>query len=703
MMFEIDMYELVSQKQASTIARLDAPQQVIRDDKFAERIDDYVHKNHLTYYILSNTWLLLIKSYAPMASARVYDRILSTGLIPIIKEFNECADDIVHTDCTGVDSTMYPLQSYMLREIRISGRPNTMMLYPEYNIGRDPMATLLCLLRYPKRFSPSDNSAIQAASIKDFLTYEARTKRLQRSQSGRYTHDFGYSRYVLDWAREIIHDMYDWDRLCDQIEQMDISDIMFSSGAGFDSKASIGSKLMVIWKKHPEYFYRPFGAYVLPMQTPDCEGDARLAAIQAVPKSYKASRIIAMEDTYRLAYCKRVEEFFRAQDKITGCLNLEDQSINQLLAQEGSRTGEYATLDASHASDLISLSCFKAIFPSRYVNLILPFLSTHYSVNGKIYRKEMLSTSGHTLTFRHESIVYKAIGLVASQIGTLFRGEEPSTAFSWAYGDDTIVKSVDAQLTIECFEAIGLIINESKSFTTQSPGYRESCGEEYCRGEVMTSVYYPRFPVLGTLEPIKLQADRLFNDSYRGKIDDSTTMLIDLQKKLFPLSVEAARFVWCIVKQAHPKMTTSPYGYTCPDLWDIDDCGIVRKPHAFHLATVNVYRRLRICGRDVNVLYQSRPEWVDNGCVEDDELVRYAKYDTYHYASYIAYDGKKSYTELEIRIYEMYKYMYFLKNGPSYNSSLDRLLGVTQPFPPISTFYGKRRMAWRLQLIDLTK
>jgi hypothetical protein len=601
---------------------------------------------------------------------------------------------------------MFPLESFALREITINGRPKSLALYPEYNVGREPMATLLCLLRYPKRFSPSGNTAVQRESLQDFLDHEKRTKELQRSQSGHYTHDIGYSEYLLSWLRDEISSMYDWDKICDDIEAMSIEDIEFSSGAGFDSRASLGSKLLTIRRNHPEYFYRPFGAYVVPMVTRDIDEEERLAAIVAVPKSYKASRIIAMEDTYRLAFCKRVEEFFRKQDRQKHIgdirLNLEDQTINQKLAQDGSESGDLATLDASHASDLISVSLFKHIFPRRYVNLILPYLATHYVVNKKKYRKEMLSTSGHTLTFRHESIVYLATGVVASRIGRLFRGEDDNGAFAWAYGDDTIVESKDAQLTMECFERIGLIINESKSFCAPVPGYRESCGEEYYKGICTTSVYYPRFPVLGTVNPITLKPDRLFNDSYRGKLDDSTTMLIDLQKKLFPISVTAARFVWCIVKQAHPKMTSSPYGYTCPDLWDVDDTGKIRTPKRFYPVSVNIFRTLRIGGHDVNVKTGTEKTLISDS-VEDETVVQLAKRDTYHYAPYVAYDGKASYTEAEVECYEMYKYMYFLKHGPSYSSPLDRLLGVTQPFQPISSFYGKRRMAWRLQLVDLAK
>lgn len=691
-MEERKILELVSIEQASKVARKDST-------LVSTSGREYVEDNTLTYYLLLNTWLLLVRDYAQYGWVTLSDRISKQGLLPVIKDFQAQADRIVHGRSI-TDALVMSLKN----EIQLAGRPGSVPLFDNLNIGRETMATLLFLIRYPKRFSPSDADITRDESIQDFKSCEKRTKEWQRAESspfrfetksGVMTSGDHMSRYVIAHVRDCIASMYDWDKLCDQIESMDITDIMFSSGAGFDSKASLGSKLLAIYEKHPEYFYRPFGAYIVPMVTKDLDESKRIARVQAVPKSYKAARIIAMEDTYRNACFKRIEEFFRAQDRITHNLNLEDQTVNQEYAWFGSLDGRYATLDASHASDLISESLFREVFPSRYVNLVMPLIATHYEINGRVYLKQMLSTSGHTSTFRHESIIYKAIGLAASRVARLFTYGSDDTAFAWAFGDDTIVKSEDVQTVIEFFEGLGLKINQDKSFYEPDGGYRESCGEEYYHGLTMTTLYYPRFPVIGTVNPISF-APRLYRDAYRGKIDDSTTMVIDLQHKLFNVSIAAAQFLAAVVRCAIPKMTTSLYGSPSPDLWGLDDLGQARTPKRYQILHggirfINLWGTWYQAHSCPSVLLPMESK------VSDDVLAE-AKRDTYHYAPYIAYDGS-GIRPFDKTLYDVYRYMSYLKEGPRYNSELDRLLGVSSPYPSYAEVFGKRRMAWRYTLV----
>jgi hypothetical protein len=310
----------------------------------------------------------------------------------------------------------------------------------------------------------------------------------------------------------------------------------------------------------------------------------------------------------------------------------------------------------------------------------------------------MFSTAGHTLTFRIESIVYKALALAGSECARLFRGEDPSGAFGWAYGDDTICYSEDVREVIQFFQGAGLVINESKSFWETGPfQYRESCGEEYINGINVSSVYFPRFPILGTWTKGHLTLSRsLYNDEYRGKIDDATTMLIDLQHKLFGASYRASRLLWLVIKEAIPFMTSSGHGEICPDLWAYDDQGRpAREPKRFGIG--RVHPTLKVGDRVI-----TRPEVVRAFVPLDGEvpeLVRQASSaETLHYASYVAYDGRE-YTALERAVYDVYRYQRFLKYGPRYASELDRVLGISMAEPPISQYFGKRRMAWRLQAL----
>jgi hypothetical protein len=664
-------------------------------------VKEYVSHNTLGYYLVINTWLLIIRTFAHYAYCRVLERITQDGLLPTIRWAQDAADMVVHG--TGM---MSPLAASLLSEIRLTGRPAGLLLEDDKNIGRDPMATLLFLLRYPKRFSPVDADKIRSEAIADVIKGEKRLKGLQRSYVGRYSHvrvngdnaaevdkrarqeRTGLSHFALQMIRQEILDAYDWDAICDEIESLTCDDIIFSSGAGFDSKASLGSKLKAIHAKHSEYFMCPFGARVVPYPPTEEEGEVRVARIAAVPKSYKAARIIAMEDTYRLAYAKRVEMIFRQHDKRTGFLNLEDQGVNQVMAQQGSRDGSLVTLDASHGSDFISVTAFVDTFPSRYVRLVMPLLATHLEIDGKLYLKQMLSTAGHTLTFRHESIFYKAVALAGGRLcadcGVL--SHEEVDAGTTAYGDDTICPSIVADTVIDFFDAVGLVINRDKSFFADEP-YRESCGEEYWNGVVMTSLYFPRFPVLGSIsgERCTFSQDS-YRDEYRGKIDNAVTMVIDLQKKIYRVSYEAARFLYSIVKLAYPTMTSSRVGEVCPDLWEYDDLGETRPPQTFEFV-------------DVEGKWRKERQLRKADKVVPERVLRAAQLDTYHMSPYVAYDGKEKYSDLELRLYDLYRYQEFLKSGPRYNSDLDRLLGITQRPMPISQMFGKTRLAWRKELI----
>lgn len=688
-MKELEHLQLISFEEAKKVATVDGSK--------CSTKGNYAEDNVLGYYLLINTWLLIIREYCQYAWSRMLDKIQADGLLATIADCQRDADVLIHGD-----GMLSPYARTLLTELTITGRPRSAYLFPELNIGREPKVTLLFILRYPKRFSPNSNDRIQKESLDDFIKVERENKMLQRTQSGHFTHDRGMSDYVIRSMREIISSYYDWDSLCDQIEDIDISDIEFSSGAGFDSRASLGSKLLAIYRSHPEYFPTPFGARIMDVPKTVDEDPVRYARIAAVPKSYKAARIIAMEDTYRLAFCKRVEKIFRRQDEVTHHFALEDQTVNQQYAEEGSRTGDLATLDASHGSDRISWSLFVSVFPSRYVRLITPYIATHEIVDGKVIRKEMLSTSGHTLTFRHETIVYKAIAQAASELYHCFTGGE---SFAWAYGDDTIIDTDAAPTAIEFFEAVGMKINVDKSFYSRKNLYRESCGQEYRNGVVMTGVYFPRFPIKGTRTKGRITFSKdVYNDEYRGKLDDSTTMLIDLQHKILPVSYPAARLVHLVLRSALPFLTSSLVGTESPDPWDFDDLGITQRPKAYSIVTLSIGRVWTVGGKDYKILC---PSLVSRQLFEiemSDEMrssvmEQGGNWDKYHFAPYVAYDGKEKYSDLEVAVYDMYRYQRFLKYGPEYNSELDRLLGISQRPIPISQVFGKRRMAWRKILI----
>lgn len=333
--------ELASEESIQSIVRKDA-------QSMSTNPNEYAAANQLNYYVAINTWLLCIKQWSEFGWMKVHDVIVRDGFIPTIKRFNDASDVLVHGEelddalCLALYKDVE--RSYALRHVPVDW---------ERNIGFDPMATILFLFRYPKRFSPVGNDKVQMESLSDFIRVENRTKLLQR-QSIPY--------YFVNKVREVIATI-NWDAIMEECSGVSPQDILLTSGVGFDARASLGSKLLAISKSNPEYFRNPMGipwAGAIPSVETDYYGqnehtsylfEKRVVAVRAVPKSYKASRIIAMEQTYRQAYAKRV---FTIIDRyLPDSIMIHDQGQNQKLAEQGSIDGDLATIDLSHASDCI--------------------------------------------------------------------------------------------------------------------------------------------------------------------------------------------------------------------------------------------------------------------------------------------------------------------------------------------------------------
>jgi hypothetical protein len=671
-MNSITLSEVVNINDVKKIVTLDAPK-VSTSDKYTE-------SNLLAYYVAVNSWLLLIRDYTGYAHIYVGDAIMRHGLLDVIKSCQQDADLVIRGELGNTSAMCQSIHTDILSYRHVN------IMHDDSNIGKDPTVTLLFLLRYLKRFSPSENDVIKRSTLQDFIATENRNKQLQRKE---------YSQFVIEHVRAEIMDMYPWDQLCDRIEARDPSDLRFSGGAGYDSKPMLGSKLDAI-ARHPDgvsYFPQPFGARMLDIPK-DIEPTAdRIVRVTAVPKSYKASRIIAMEDTYRLAQAKDIEYIFREYDSRDHQIALEDQSINQEYARLGSVDGFYATLDASHASDTISKSLFASLFPNRYVTLVTPLMGNVCEIDGQLRTMQMSSTSGHALTFRHETIVYKAIALAADRLYCTLTGE--GSPFAWAYGDDTIIPSRSVDLATEFFNRLGLVINQDKSFWGTEVLYRESCGEEYMCGQRLTTVFFPRFPVVGQITGTRVSLDKkAYNDEYRGKLDNSLTMLIDLQKKLFPFSRSASTFVYQVVLAAYPKMTSSPAGTVCTDLWGYQDTGVARRYYAYAIAedAALPYRYQRLASRHFErlttlPLSQAAAElWTDA-----------ASRETMHYCPVVKYVLDREPSASQIARYDMYRYQEFLKYGPRYADPLSELLGVSESPIPIDHIYGRKELDIRLR------
>jgi len=203
-----------------------------------------------------------------------------------------------------------------------------------------------------------------------------------------------------------------------------------------------------------------------------------------VPKKTDIDRCACKEPDVNMFLQKGVGRHIRRRLQRFG-INLNDQSINRGLAQQGSRDNSLATLDLSSASDRISTNCVKLLLPDIWFEYLNDIRSKSVKIDGETHRLEMFSSMGNGFTFELESLLFYALVRgVAYFTGT--------PGIVSIYGDDIICLSEIADLVSFVLGRFGFVVNEDKSFTDGL--FRESCGGHFYGGIDVTPFYLKREP-----------------------------------------------------------------------------------------------------------------------------------------------------------------------------------------------------------------
>lgn len=626
--------QLASEDDIKKIERLDA-------SKVSSNADKYVSANLLGYYVLVNTWLLLIQQWSVHGWVYVLNYLQKNGLFSLIRNFDEAAGQLIagiSMDFSLARQLWYDVCS---RTTPIQGVPAD----SELSVYTNPTSAMLLILRYGKRFSPLEADLLRKESLDGFVREQSRLKALQRYSEP--------SRFVLPYVREEIYNLLDWDRLVKNLSKVDLTDIVFTPGVSFNTKADLVSKLKAVKAERVEYFPSPFGIPMvqLPPDAPSVEYwgknndiEVHTVRLSPVPKNYKTARIIAPEDVVRQALARRY--FILCDAMLPESIKIHDQTQNQELARRGSIDGSLATIDLHAASDSITPSLLASVLPSDFYDIIRRILPTHYAYGGKVKMLQSAATMGNSMTFWLESVVFAGIAKAAVKYYNFWSGSEDDLIS--VYGDDIIVPTDAAQLVIEWLEELGFVVNADKSFFTRDLLYRESCGVEYRDGINMTTRYFPRFPLIGEFGK---PGDRIVRDNFNDTYVTTLTSLIDLQHKMFHLCVPAALLLAELVKEAEPRMTSSTPDQNYNDLWSYEE----------------VYRPIPApCGvvRDGKIERMKCPE----------DMMRRG-----HLTMITSYPKVTTPSPHDELLVSLYKYQQFLKYGPRFDTPLDKLLGVSSP------------------------
>lgn len=227
---------------------------------------------------------------------------------------------------------------------------------------------------------------------------------------------------------------------------------------------------------------------------------ATCARLVTVPKSCSALRTITVEPLLNQFVQQGLNSWIR--DCISRCptlsqsLALTRQDKNQELALEGSRTGDWCTIDLSSASDLLSFETVKAAFSSRprFLNGLNISRTPSVKIGSDTITLKKFAGMGNATTFPVQSVVFAMIAYLAI-IGDkriTFRLLSQVSRCVRVYGDDIVVRREHFQEVAKWLISFGLKINRSKTFSVGN--FRESCGVDAFRGTDVTPVYLRHEP-----------------------------------------------------------------------------------------------------------------------------------------------------------------------------------------------------------------
>lgn len=574
----------------------------------------YSYENAEQYFCAVNAWVALCYDVCGSRPARfLRNMIIDRGLLRVIDDANQVANTFIRSDFT-TDGNSY--------------------LYPLFT---ESSKDTLQLLRFLKRFSPLGCDKVRDQSLDAFRKMNAtidRGEAVRISPDGRVLHR-EYRKH--EWLTASVA------RVCKAIlgkapsMQTVEKEASFSNGVTAEGCKTLEQKVIALGKVKP-YLYS------LSYPLSNCsEQPLDFVKVVAVPKSYKAWRIIAEVPAYQQYLMQGIRKLaVRAADrsKYGRYLVQDDQSINQDWAQLGSINQSYATLDLSAASDSIGQALAEKILPADWMVLLDGVNPPNINTNGKIVKRHIFQTSGNGTTFIFESIVFLAIAVAATEYYQLYTGE--SALHPRTFGDDLIVDTKVYETVVDFLSLLGFKVNLDKSFA--SGFYRESCGSEWYCGLDLSSKYWPRKELL-------IPSTRKDYERCRSNANKSLVSLIALQHKLYAYETVDSflvAYIRFIAKSVYglQEVTSSLPGSECDDLWEIYP-SFVRKraPHGGSLTGIPV---------------EDLPETL----TRERHLVLTAKYP----------DAGGCYEQLD-----MYKYVDFLRHGPRYEDPLSELLRVSAP------------------------
>jgi hypothetical protein len=239
---------------------------------------------------------------------------------------------------------------------------------------------------------------------------------------------------------------------------------------------------------YPDYFFYNYDHLIDDYSKLESSAESiPCARVVLVPKDARGPRIISCEPA-ELMYIQQglMRLMYRTIENhplTRGQINFTDQKVNQAMARQGSIDDSIATIDLSDASDRVSLSLVRSVFPPNWVEC-LEACRSEFTIlpSGDLVKLNKFAPMGSACCFPVEALVFWASCWATLRRLKISEREIPV----YVYGDDIIIRADVAPLIMDDLETIGLLVNRDKSFL-KGP-FRESCGGDYHSGYDVTPV-----------------------------------------------------------------------------------------------------------------------------------------------------------------------------------------------------------------------
>jgi hypothetical protein len=216
-----------------------------------------------------------------------------------------------------------------------------------------------------------------------------------------------------------------------------------------------------------------------------------------VRKDSKKERFICIEPTGNMFLQQGLMRMMYARLEAVG---LDVQSLPNLhgvRAMEGSRDGNLATLDASHASDSVGLELVRWLTPPDWFRALASSRCEAMDVGGEVIPLHVYATMGNATTFPMETLIFWAYAIATRHTiegGNSVPADTARFKNITVFGDDVIVPTDLAPIYIRVLESIGFDMNVEKSHFYREDRFRESCGHDFIAGYPCRPFFLKRPP-----------------------------------------------------------------------------------------------------------------------------------------------------------------------------------------------------------------